>query len=260
MDLLHIVLSLFSGALVGFTLGLVGGGGSVLAVPLIVYVVGVKSPHLAIGTSALAVAVNAMAGLAGHARARNVDWRSGAVFAMAGVVGALAGSSLGKAINGQRLLFLFALLMLVVAAGMYRSRKVAGVEGATCTRENLPRVLGFGLGAGGLSGFFGIGGGFLIVPALIRATAMPTYRAIGTSLIAVAAFGLTTAVNYAISGLLDWAVAGTFIIGGVGGTILGTRASRHLSASRGQLNTIFATGVVLVAIYMLYRSWTALAV
>ena len=165
----------------GFTLGLVGGGGSVMAVPLMVYVVGVKDPHLAIGTSAFAVAVNAMAGLANHARAGNVVWRCGLAFALAGVVGALAGSSLGKAIDGQRLLFLFALLMVVVAAVMFRSRRDDGIEGVACHRENLPRVAGFGLVTGGLSGFFGIGGGFLIVPALIAATSMPIYQAIGTS-------------------------------------------------------------------------------
>ena len=259
MTLLHALLSLGSGGLVGFTLGLVGGGGSVMAVPLMVYVVGVKDPHLAIGTSAFAVAVNAMAGLASHARARNVVWRCGIAFALAGVIGALAGSSLGKAIDGQRLLFLFALLMVVVAAVMFRSRRDDGVEGVSCHRENLPLVTGLGFATGCLSGFFGIGGGFLIVPALIAATSMPIYQAIGTSLVAVSAFGLTTAANYAASGLVDWSLAGTFILGGLGGTVLGTAASRRLSAQKGQLNTLFAGGIVLVAIYMLYRSWVALS-
>ena len=253
------MLSLGSGGLVGFTLGLVGGGGSVMAVPLMVYVVGVKDPHMAIGTSAFAVAINAMAGLANHARAGNVVWRCGIAFAIAGVIGALAGSSLGKAIDGQRLLFLFALLMIVVAAVMFRSRRDAGIEGVSCHRENLPRVTGFGFATGCLSGFFGIGGGFLIVPALIAATSMPIYQAIGTSLVAVSAFGLTTAANYAASGLVDWPLAGTFILGGLGGTVLGTVASRRLSAHKGQLNTLFAGGIVLVAIYMLYRSWEALS-
>jgi prepilin-type processing-associated H-X9-DG protein len=258
MTLLHALLSLASGGLVGFTLGLVGGGGSVMAVPLMVYVVGVKDPHLAIGTSAFAVAVNAMAGLANHARAGNVLWRCGLAFALAGIIGALAGSSLGKAINGQRLLFLFAILMIVVAAVMFRSRRDTGIEGVTCNRENLPRITGFGFATGCLSGFFGIGGGFLIVPALIAAASMPIYQAIGTSLIAVSAFGLTTAANYAASGMVDWSLAGTFIVGGLGGTVLGTAASRRLSAHKGRLNILFAGGIVLVAIYMLYRSWAAL--
>ena len=108
---LQYILGALSGVLVGFTLGLVGGGGSILAVPLMVYVVGVKSPHLAIGTSALAVAANALAGLWNHAREHNVNWRCGGSFALAGVIGALGGSTLGKAFDGQKLLFLFALLL-----------------------------------------------------------------------------------------------------------------------------------------------------
>lgn len=252
---LQYILGALSGILVGFTLGLVGGGGSILAVPLMVYVVGVKSPHLAIGTSALAVAANALAGLWNHARERNVNWRCGSAFALAGIFGALAGSTLGKAFDGKKLLFLFALLMLVVAAAMYRGRGDEGVEGVQCNRENLPRVITFGAGTGLLSGFFGIGGGFLIVPALVASTAMPIYRAIGTSLVAVAAFGLTTALNYAFSGMLDWSLAASFIAGGIVGSVLGAAVARRMSGAKGRLNTLFAGLIVLVACYMLYRSW-----
>lgn len=254
---LQYVLGGLSGILVGFTLGLVGGGGSILAVPLMVYVVGVKSPHLAIGTSALAVAANALAGLWSHAREENVNWRCGGSFAAAGVIGALGASTLGKAFDGQKLLFLFALLMLVVAVAMYRGRRAEGIEGVQCNRDNLPKVITFGVGTGMLSGFFGIGGGFLIVPALVASTAMPIYRAIGTSLIAVAAFGLATAANYALSGLLDWPLAASFIVGGVIGSMLGTSAARKLSGAKGRLNTVFAMLIVLVAGYMLYRNWVA---
>lgn len=118
IDTAQALLAALSGVAVGFTLGLVGGGGSILAVPLMVYVVGVKSPHLAIGTAALAVAVNALAGLASHARSGNVNWRCGGAYALAGVIGALAGSTIGMAVDGQKLLFLFALLMLVVALSL----------------------------------------------------------------------------------------------------------------------------------------------
>ncbi len=246
-----------SGVLIGFTLGLVGGGGSILAVPLMVHVVGVKSPHLAIGTSALAVAANALAGLFNHARTRNVNWRCGGSFALAGVMGALGGSTLGKAFDGEKLLFLFALLMILVSALMYRGRGDAGIEGVQCNRDNLPKVVLFGIGTGILSGFFGIGGGFLIVPALVASTAMPIYRAIGTSLIAVAAFGLTTAANYAVSGLLDLPLAGTFIAGGIVGSILGAMAAKRLAGAKGLLNTLFAGLIAVVAAYMLYRNWVA---
>jgi uncharacterized protein len=243
---------------VGFTLGLVGGGGSILAVPLMVYLVGVKSPHVAIGTSALAVAINALAGLANHARAHNVNWRCGGAFASAGVLGALAGSTVGKAFDGQKLLFLFALLMVVVGVQMYRGRGDVGEEGVVCNRQNLPTVMPFGFGTGALSGFFGIGGGFLIVPALVRSTHMPVYRAIGTSLVAVSAFGLATAANCAFSGLIDWPIAGAFIAGGVLGSFGGTMAARRLSRAKGQLNILFAGLIIIVAAYMLYRSGTAL--
>jgi uncharacterized membrane protein YfcA len=259
IDVAQALLAALSGVAVGFTLGLVGGGGSILAVPLMVYVVGVKSPHVAIGTSALAVAVNALAGLANHARAHNVNWRCGGTYALAGVLGALAGSSMGKAFDGQKLLFLFALLMLVVAGVMFRGRGNEGIEGVVCNRDNFPKVASFGFGTGVLSGFFGIGGGFLIVPGLIASTSMTIYRAIGTSLVAVSAFGLTTALNYAASGLLDWGLAGSFIAGGVVGSIAGTAVSRRLSASKGRLNTLFAAMIVAVALYMLARSWQALA-
>ncbi len=254
LDILHSVLALLSGGLVGFTLGLVGGGGSILAVPLMLYVVGVRDPHMAIGTSALAVAVNAATGLFHHARAGNVRWRCGGVFAAAGVLGAALGSSLGKACNGQHLLLLFALLMLLVAGLMLRHRNAPGSLGLDCDRKNAPRVAGFGFGTGTFSGFFGIGGGFLIVPGLIGSTGMPILNAVATSLVAVTAFGLTTAANYALSGLVNWWLAALFISGGVVGGVAGSGIARRLAAQRGRLNTVFAGLIFLVAIYMLTRS------
>lgn len=253
IDTLHLVLGGFSGALVGFTLGLVGGGGSILAVPLMVYLVGVKSPHVAIGTSALAVALNAALGLANHARHGTVKWRCGLMYAAAGVIGAFFGSTAGKAFDGQRLLFLFAIVMIIVGVMMLRRRKQEGEIGAQCNRENAPKVLSYGLGTGGFSGFFGIGGGFLIVPGLIASTGMPMINAVGTSLVAVTAFGLTTAANYAFSGLIDWVLAGVFIAGGVLGSFAGTKAAKRLSSS-GQLTTIFAVLIFVVAAYMLWKS------
>lgn len=257
LDTFHYFLGALSGGLVGFTLGLVGGGGSILAVPLIVYLVGVKSPHVAIGTSALAVAVNAALGVFNHARHGTVIWRCGIMYALAGVVGAFLGSSAGKAFDGQRLLFLFAIVMIVVGVLMLRRRKNVGVEGATCDRTNAPKVLGYGLGTGVFSGFFGIGGGFLIVPGLVASTEMAMINAVGTSLIAVTAFGLTTAANYAFSGLIDWSLAGVFIAGGVLGSLAGTKAAKRLS-NAGHLSSIFAGLIFLVAAYMLWKNADAM--
>ena len=257
LDATQYALGALSGALVGYSLGLVGGGGSILAVPLMVYLVGVGNPHTAIGTSALAVAVNAATGLASHARARTVKWLCGAMYAAAGIVGALAGSTAGKAFDGQKLLFLFALLMIAVGILMLRGRRNAGVEGAQCNRENAVNVLGYGLGTGLFSGFFGIGGGFLIVPGLVASTRMPMINAVGTSLVAVAAFGLTTALNYAFSGLVDWSLAGTFVAGGIAGGVAGAALARRLSGT-GTLTTVFAVLIFAVAAYMLWKSASAL--
>lgn len=254
---LQYLLGAGSGVLVGFTLGLVGGGGSILAVPLMVYLVGVPSAHVAIGTSALAVAANAAAGLAGHARARTVKWRCGGMYAAAGVVGALAGSTLGKAIDGQKLLALFALLMIAIGVLMLRQRKGEDRPDVQCNRTNAPKVLGFGLGTGAFSGFFGIGGGFLIVPGLIASTGMPMINAVGTSLVAVAVFGLTTALNYAVSGLIDWPLAAVFVGGGLLGGVAGTRAAQRLAGS-GKLARVFAILIFAVAGYMLWQSAAAL--
>ena len=257
LDTIQYVLGALSGVLVGFSLGLVGGGGSILAVPLMVYLVGVPNPHMAIGTSALAVAANAATGLVSHARANTVKWRCGAIYAAAGIVGALIGSTAGKAFDGQKLLFLFALLMVVVGVLMLRGRKAGGTPGAQCNRENAPKVLSYGLGTGVFSGFFGIGGGFLIVPGLRLSTDMPMINAVGTSLVAVTAFGLTTAANYAFSGLVDWPLAGIFIVGGIVGGFLGTMLAKRLSGS-GALTTVFSVLIFVVAAYMLWKSSSAL--
>ena len=247
-------LGLASGSLVGFTLGLVGGGGSILAVPLLIYLVGITDPHVAIGTSAIAVAVNAAANLANHVRAGNVKWRCASVFTMAGMAGAFLGSTAGKMMDGQRLLALFAVVMLVVGALMLRGRSGEGEASVRLNQENLPKLLISGVITGGLSGFFGIGGGFLIVPALIAATGMPILYAVGSSLLAVTAFGLTTAANYALSGFVDWSLAALFIAGGVLGGLLGSRFARSLASRKGALNTVFAALIFAVAIYVLVRS------
>ena len=256
-DALYWITGALSGGLVGFILGLIGGGGSILSVPLMVYVVGVASPHVAIGTSALAVAANAFAGLMNHARKGAVKWPCGLVFSAAGVAGALAGSTVGKNFDGQKLLFLFALLMIVVAVLMLRGKGRISDPGVQLSKDNAPRLVGTGAATGLLSGFFGIGGGFLIVPSLLASTRMPIINAVATSLVAVTAFGIATAANYALSGLVDWGLALVFIGGGVIGTLLGAALSRKL-ASGMALTRIFAAVVIATALYMLWQSVSAM--
>ena len=258
MTILHALLSVASGSLVGFTLGLVGGGGSIMAVPLLVYVVGVPSPHVAIGTSAIAVAASAAANLFGHSRANTVKWPCALVFAASGIVGAAGGAQLGKMVDGGRLLMLFGVLMVAVGIVMMRPRKSGGNPDVQLNAESMPRLLplliGIGFVVGALSGFFGIGGGFLIVPGLIGATAMPLINAIGSSLVAVSAFGLTTAASYAWSGLVDWPLAGLFVVGGALGGLLGIRLARHLSGYKHALSLTFSGIVIVVGLYVIARS------
>ena len=257
MTLFHDALAVGSGSLVGFTLGLVGGGGSILAVPLLVYVVGIASPHLAIGTSAIAVAASAAANLIGHARAGTVKWSCALVFALAGIAGAAGGAELGKMVDGGKLLTLFGALMVVVGLMMLRPRKSGGNPDVKLTRESLPhllpRLLAIGFGVGTLSGFFGIGGGFLIVPGLIAATGMPLINAIGSSLFAVTAFGLTTATSYAISGLVDWPLATLFIAGGALGGVVGISLAHRLASRKHALTLTFSGIIIVVGIYVFLR-------
>jgi uncharacterized protein len=252
------LLGLLSGSLVGFSLGLVGGGGSILAVPLMVYVVGVPDAHLAIGTSAIAVAANAAINLSNHARGGTVRWSCALTFAAAGIIGAFVGSIFGKMLDGQKLLALFALIMLVIAMLMLKTRSKVGLPDVQMSWSNLPAIVGLGLATGTLSGFFGIGGGFLIVPALMLATGMSIMNAVSSSLVAVTAFGLTTAASYAYSGMVSWALAGLFIAGGIVGGLIGTRSARHLAARRGALNIVFASVIIAVALYMLARNLSLL--
>jgi uncharacterized membrane protein YfcA len=257
MTTVQIILSLLSGGIVGLSLGLVGGGGSILAVPLMVYLVGTSSPHVAIGTSAVAVAANALMNLLGHARERNVKWPCATVFAVAGIAGAALGAEAGKAVDGTKLLAAFGVLMIVIAALMLRPRRGGDDPAVRLDMISGPRLLpplaGTGFGVGALSGFFGIGGGFLIVPGLVTATSMPLLNAIGSSLVSVAAFGATTAVSYALSGLVDWQLALLFIVGGAFGGFVGIRLARKLSAKRRALTLIFSAVVAIVGIYVLLK-------
>jgi uncharacterized protein len=257
-ELMKLAYGTLSGALVGFSLGLVGGGGSVLAVPLLVYFVGVAEPHVAIGTSAVAVAANALLNLANHARSGTIKWRCASVFALFGVAGAYGGSTLGKLINGEKLLALFGFLMIAIGALMFRNRGGEGYPQVRLNRENFARLAVTGAATGALSGFFGIGGGFLIVPGLMLAANLPIINAIGSSLVSVTAFGVTTAANYAISGLVDWTLAGTILGGGVIGGMIGAATARRLSARRGTLAVAFAGIVVAVGLYVIWRAIGAL--
>ncbi|HEX7325242.1 MAG TPA: sulfite exporter TauE/SafE family protein [Rhodanobacteraceae bacterium] len=248
------ILAVVCGSAVGFALALTGGGGSTLAIPLLLYVVGLQDMHLAIGTSAVAVALNAYVNLIPHARAGHVHWRAAIILAVCGVAGAFAGSELGKLMDGAHLAALFAVLMIVVALLMLRPRKAAvHASAGDRVRYLNTRLGGTGLGVGAVAGFFGVGGGFLIVPGLMLAARLDIIDAIGTSLFGVGTFALTTALNYARSGLVDWPVAGEFIAGGIAGGWAGAVLAKRLAHKHGVLNIVFAVMLIAIAVYMLIR-------
>jgi uncharacterized membrane protein YfcA len=233
-------LAVLSGALVGFSLGLVGGGGSILATPLLLYVVGVNEPHIAIGTSALAVSINAYLNFLSYIRTGAVRWRSGIIFALIGSIGALAGSTLGKALDANRLLFLFGILMLIVGLLMLRPRRPKAVRpDSTKPRSLLQIAVAFCVGI--TSGFFGIGGGFLIVPGLVFSTGMPILNAIASSTMRCQVWWIGRLRSNSLRG--DWLadLAESVSLG-------------NWPATRMHLNIAFATLIFVVAAYVLYRS------
>lgn len=222
-----------------------------------VYVVGVSSPHVAIGTAAVAVAASAAISLVGHARDRNIKWPCASAFALAGIAGSALGAQVGKAVEGAKLLIGFGTLMIAIAALMLRPRRGGDDPGVRLDSASalrlLPPLAGIGFTVGLFSGFFGIGGGFLIVPGLVSATSMPLINAIGSSLVSVAAFGMTTAVSYAASGLVDWPVAALFVAGATVGSRLGLRLAGRLARRTRALTLVFSAVVALVGMYIVAR-------
>ncbi|MDR2858233.1 MAG: sulfite exporter TauE/SafE family protein [Novosphingobium sp.] len=239
------------GAIVGLLLTLFGGGGSVLATPWLIYVVGVADTHLAIGTSAAAVALNGATGLAAQARAGRVKWPCATVFALSGLAGALAGAQAAKQIDGQSLLAWFAVAMIAIAVSMLLPRRSEGDPGVHLTPGMVLRLAPVGLVTGLAAGFFGIGGGFLIAPGLMAATGMTLANAGASSLVSVTLFGSATSASYAASGLVSWPLFGALASGGAIGTLAAMPLSRRLAKQPRAARSLFAVMVIAVALYIL---------
>ncbi|HEU12595.1 MAG TPA: sulfite exporter TauE/SafE family protein [Euryarchaeota archaeon] len=251
---IQMLLSVISGILVGFSLGLIGGGGSILAIPLLIYFVGYDHPHIVIGTTALAVSINAFLNLIPHAREKHVNLRKGMVFSIPGIAGVLTGAELGLLTPGKKLLFIFAILMIIIAIYMLR-RNCINESVNPKTKPSYLKLLGIGFLVGFASGYFGIGGGFLIVPSLIYSAGLNIIQAIGTSLISVGIFGAVTAIRYSLNGDLNIIITILYVTGGIFGGWVGAHFASRLS--RRTLTKVFAIIIILVAIYMLYMNFTA---
>lgn len=266
-------LGLVFGVVVGFSLGLTGGGGSIFAVPLLVYGLGTQARE-AIGISLAAVGATSMVGGLRRLTRGEVEVRAGLLFAAAGMLGAPAGSWLGGLLPEGVLLTLFAVLMAAVALRMWiqadrrpeQTRAIrAGVatrareQGPACRRDPGGRlrltsrcftVLAVaGLATGVLSGLFGVGGGFVIVPALVLVTGMGIHRAVATSLLVIALVSASGVASYLVAGRpLPWSLTALFVAGGVVGMELGAQAGRRLSGPG--LQKLFAAAMVAVATFI----------
>ncbi len=254
----HDLLSVLAGTIVGFVLGLVGGGGSILAVPLLLYGVGVSSAHQAIGTSAVAVALSAFATMLGQLKSGLIKWPCALVFSASGIVASHFGAQLALTIPSHNLMIYFGILMMIVGILMLIRKNVEGdpdVKLNLATAKRMaPWLIGSGLFVGSLAGFFGIGGGFLIVPAMMFATGMPITNAIATSLVAITVFGLSTAASYASAGEVDWRIAAFFVGGGVIGSWIGRAAGTQMAEHKSKLNAGFGTLVICVGAYVMWQS------
>jgi uncharacterized membrane protein YfcA len=242
------------GALIGLLLAVFGGGGSVLATPLLIYLVGIRDPHVAIGTAAAAVAVNALIGLATQARAGTVKWPCAMVFGGAGLAGSLVGAQFAKMVDGQVLLAWFGVAMAAVAVSMLLPQRGQGDPDVRLSRALTLKLAPVGLLVGLAAGFFGIGGGFLIVPGLMAATGMTLAHAAASSLVSVVLFGAATSTSYAASGLVDWPVFAALVAGGGVGALAARPVARALSSHALLGRRLFASMVLATAAYVIWRS------
>ncbi|MFN3338383.1 MAG: sulfite exporter TauE/SafE family protein [Dietzia sp.] len=207
--------------LVGLSLGLLGGGGSILVVPLLTYVGGLD-PKEAIATSLFVVGATSLASLVGHARKGRVQWRTGLIFGAAGMVGAFLGGLAGGRIPGTVLMIAFAVMMIATAGAMIRGRKDR--DGGTQTHHHpLWRILLDGLVVGAATGLVGAGGGFLVVPALVLLAGLPMAAAVGTSLLVIAMKSFAGLGGYLTSVSLDWPLVAAVTAAAVAGSFIGVR-------------------------------------
>lgn len=247
-------LAILGAILVGVALGLLGSGGSILTVPLLVYLVG-QPEKVAITGSLAVVGGIALAGAIQWARRGCVDWRSVLWFGLPGMAATVLGAHVSRWIPGEIQLLGFATVMLVAAWSMAKSGTPFDDKG-TGTLQSRPAIIANGLGVGLLTGLVGVGGGFLILPALLLLGGLPMHRAIGTSLWIIAinafsGFGKHLSVLDAADLALDLPLLGVFILFGTIGSWVGQRLAHRLPQS--QLRRGFAVLLVLMAVFIVIR-------
>jgi uncharacterized membrane protein YfcA len=217
------------GMVIGLLLGLTGGGGSIMTVPLLVYIVGLEA-KIAIATSLLVVGLASLAALLPHSRAGNVYWRTGLIFGVAGMAGAYSGGRIAEYIADALLLLLFAGVMIGSGIAMLRKRGAPpGAAAVAGSPRSWWKIVGDGFVVGIVTGLVGAGGGFLVVPALALLGGLPMHAAVGTSLLVIAMKSFAGLAGYISHVPIDSESAA--IVGGLAilGTLLGTRIARFVS-------------------------------
>ena len=251
-----VVLAVVLAVAVGISLGMLGGGGSILAVPLLVYVAGLD-PKEAIATSLLVVGVTSAVGVIPHAKAGRVRWRTGLLFGAAGMAGAYAGGRAAAFVPATLLLVLFALMMLATAGAMIRGRKSAP---SRPVHHEVPvaHVLGEGLVVGLVTGLVGAGGGFLVVPALALLGGLAMPAAVGTSLVVIAMKSFAGLAGYLAIVEINWPLALAFTGAAVLGSVFGGRIAGRIPADT--LRRSFGWFVVVTGLFVLAQQipWTSL--
>lgn len=266
-------LAVIFGGLVGLSLGLTGGGGAIFAVPLLVYGLGVPARE-AVGISLAAVGATSLVGFVNRARTGLVEFRTGLMFAIAGMLGAPLGAGLAGWIPETLLLLLFGGLMVLVAFRMWQQARRTPLpattcppanDGPTCRRDAAGALLlttrcaalliVVGALTGVLSGLFGVGGGFVIVPALVLFSGMSIHRAVGTSLLVIALVSVAGITSQVWAGRwISPELTGLFVAGGIGGLLAGQQLSRRLSGPA--LQQVFAVAILAVATFVIVRNAT----
>lgn len=253
------ILALVLAALMGVALGMLGGGGSILTVPILLYVIGLPAKQ-AIATSLLVVGVTSAFAVIAHARAGRVLWRTAALFGGAGMAGAFLGGRLAHFIPSTLLLLGFAAMMLATALAMLRPPRgdAAGAgagdgdgEVSTAPPRRVARILVDGLVVGLVTGLIGAGGGFLVVPALVLLGRLPFKTAVGTSLVVIAMKSFAGFAGYLGHVSIDWRLAATVSVVAVAGTLLGGLLTSKVPQRT--LRQVFAWFVVVMAVYLVGR-------
>jgi uncharacterized membrane protein YfcA len=247
-----LVLALIAGALVGLALGALGGGGSVLAVPALIYLLGF-TPAAATTASLIIVTATSLTALYAHARTGNVRWKAGALFAAAGLLPAAAAGAAASRLPQPVLTAAFAAVAALAAVTMLRPSRATAAPSADGAKP--VKAAGTGAGLGALTGLLGVGGGFLAVPALVTVLAFEMQAAVGTSLLVISANSLASlAARGAGTAGIDWTVIGPF----TGAAILGAWDGKRLAAkvTGTLLQQTFAVVLLAVAAFMLIDALT----